>query len=849
MLMKKGKKILIVTLFLVVALAVMIPGMNFNVNAATGADYRERFNTLYTELQGNGYLSPEGVPYHSIETLMCEAPDYGHETTSEAFSFMVWLAAVKGKISGQWTDYANAWNITEQYMIPGTADQPGFGTYNPSDPADYAPEADLPDNYPTNGNSSAPTGTDPVWNELKSAYGSQLYQMHWLMDVDNWYKYGKRGDQTSRCGFINTYNRGPQESCWETIPHPSWEDFDFGAGAAGGFLPLFFNFGTPSKQWRYTSASDADARQVQASYWASEWAKETGTNVSAQTEKAVKMGDFLRGTMFDKYFRPLGVQNTTASGTGYDSCMYLLTWYQAWGGDLNGQWAFKIGSSFAHFGYQAPLTAYIMSSVPEFAPRSANGKRDWTTSLTRQIEFFQWLQSSQGAIAGGCSNSWGGRYLAYPAGASQFYKMAYDEDPVYHDPPSNRWFGMQVWGMDRMIEYYYASGDPKAKAICDKWVTWVLSQSTATATSFSIPSDLNWSGQPDNFVSGTVPANAGLNCTVATTTNSDVGTCAGLAKCLIYYSAAYKKHTGTAHEPSRAMAQNLLDAMWSMKSTVGCVTPETRADYDRFTSQVVYIPASFTGTNGQGAQLRNGMTFIDMRPSYLNDPQWSKVANGGTATGMVYHRYWAQADIAIANGLYYIYFGQGGPTPTNGPTPTPTTRVINTPTPTTRVINTPTPTRRVTSTPTRRVRVTPTRRVTPTPTRRVTVTNTPTPTRIVNTPTPTQRVVTGNYVVNYVIQSDWGNGATISVTIINNTTSAVNGWTLAWTFPGNQTITNLWNGIPTQSGASVSVKDAGYNANIPANGGSTNFGFNLNYSGSNAKPTSFTLNGTPCTVQ
>jgi cellulase/cellobiase CelA1 len=104
-------------------------------------------------------------------------------------------------------------------------------------------------------------------------------------------------------------------------------------------------------------------------------------------------------------------------------------------------------------------------------------------------------------------------------------------------------------------------------------------------------------------------------------------------------------------------------------------------------------------------------------------------------------------------------------------------------------------------------------------------------------------------VVSYVIQSDWGNGATISVTITNKSASAVNGWTLAFTFPGNQTITNLWSGTYTQSGASVSVKDAGFNAGIPANGGSTNFGFNLNYSGTNAKPTAFTLNGTACQVQ
>ena len=130
---------------------------------------------------------------------------------------------------------------------------------------------------------------------------------------------------------------------------------------------------------------------------------------------------------------------------------------------------------------------------------------------------------------------------------------------------------------------------------------------------------------------------------------------------------------------------------------------------------------------------------------------------------------------------------------------------------------------------------------TPTPTPTVTPTITPT-----ITPTPTPG---GNYEVVYTIQNDWGSGATVDVKIINNTTTAVNGWTLAWTFPGNQTITNLWNGTHTQNGTSITVKNAAYNANIPANGGSLNFGFNLNYSGQNVKPASFTLNGTACRVR
>ena len=114
-----------------------------------------------------------------------------------------------------------------------------------------------------------------------------------------------------------------------------------------------------------------------------------------------------------------------------------------------------------------------------------------------------------------------------------------------------------------------------------------------------------------------------------------------------------------------------------------------------------------------------------------------------------------------------------------------------------------------------------------------------TPTSVV-TPTPTPMMTptpgAGNYIVVYTIQNDWGSGATVDVKVINNTTTAVDGWTLAWTFPGNQTITNAWNSAYTQNGAAVTVKDAGYNANIPANGGSVNFGFNLNYSGANANP-------------
>jgi endo-1,4-beta-xylanase len=134
----------------------------------------------------------------------------------------------------------------------------------------------------------------------------------------------------------------------------------------------------------------------------------------------------------------------------------------------------------------------------------------------------------------------------------------------------------------------------------------------------------------------------------------------------------------------------------------------------------------------------------------------------------------------------------------------------------------------------------------PTPTSTPTPTgSTPTPTVMATpTPTPTASDTTG-CTVSYS-QNDWGSGATVSVTIKNNGSSPINGWTLGWTFPGNQKITNMWNGSYSQSGATVTVKNASYNGSIAANGGSVSFGFNLSYSGSNEKPTAFTLNGVLC---
>ncbi|GHJ44468.1 cellulose 1,4-beta-cellobiosidase [Catellatospora sp. TT07R-123] len=635
----------------------------------TANAYITEFTTQYNKLKdpANGYFSQEGIPYHTIETLLVEAPDHGHETTSEAFSFWIWLEAQYGRVTKNWTPFNNAWTTMETYIIPSAAAQPGQSTYNPSDPADYAPEALQPNGYPVPLSTSVVAGQDPLANELQTTYGNRnIYGMHWLLDVDDVYKYGtgrtaaECGDSTQRVTYINTFQRGPQESTWETVAHPSCD-----TGRFANFPSLFIQ-GSGTGQWRYTDAPDADARAVEAAYWALQWATAQGnqSQISATVSKAAKMGDFLRYAMYDKYFKTPGCTSTSCTpGSGKSSSNYLLSWYYAWGGDIGGAWSWRIGSSHNHQGYQNPLAAYVLGSSGPTAlrPQSPTAATDWDTSLTRQLDFYLWLQSAEGAIAGGATNSWNGNYSAPPAGTPTFYGMAYDVKPVYHDPPSNQWFGFQAWSLHRVAEYYYASGNAKAKAILDKWVAWAIANTTlGSGSNFSIPSDMTWTGQPSgNYSGGSGPAaNPGLHVSV-TKSGNDVGVAAAYARTLTYYAA--KENGSTLGNSAKATAKGLLDRLILLKAndTKGIVVPEVREDYNRFddvwnstTQTGLYVPSGFSGMMGTGVPINSSSTFMSIRPFYATDPAWPAVQaylNGtGPAPTFTYHRFWAQSDIAMA---------------------------------------------------------------------------------------------------------------------------------------------------------------------------------------------------------
>ncbi|WP_406718513.1 glycoside hydrolase family 6 protein [Streptomyces althioticus] len=100
--------------------------------------------------------------------------------------------------------------------------------------------------------------------------------------------------------------------------------------------------------------------------------------------------------------------------------------------------------------------------------------------------------------------------------------------------------------------------------------------------------------------------------------------------------------------------------------------------------------------------------------------------------------------------------------------------------------------------------------------------------------------------VDYDVQNQWDTGFTASVTVTNHG-AAKSSWAVNWTYAGNQKVTSGWNARITQSGASVTAANESYNATL-ASGGSATFGFQGSYTGTNAVPSTFTLDGVTCNV-
>jgi glucose/arabinose dehydrogenase len=115
----------------------------------------------------------------------------------------------------------------------------------------------------------------------------------------------------------------------------------------------------------------------------------------------------------------------------------------------------------------------------------------------------------------------------------------------------------------------------------------------------------------------------------------------------------------------------------------------------------------------------------------------------------------------------------------------------------------------------------------------------PSPSPSPSTPNPGQGCV-----ATYRVVSQWQGAFQGEVIVRNTGSTSTTSWMVTLTFPNGQVITQLWDGVYTQTGSVVVIRNATYNAVIPPNGSLT-VGFLANWNGTNGVPSSITCSRTP----
>ncbi|WP_410820106.1 cellulose binding domain-containing protein [Micromonospora sp. 050-3] len=105
------------------------------------------------------------------------------------------------------------------------------------------------------------------------------------------------------------------------------------------------------------------------------------------------------------------------------------------------------------------------------------------------------------------------------------------------------------------------------------------------------------------------------------------------------------------------------------------------------------------------------------------------------------------------------------------------------------------------------------------------------PTDPPTTPPPTGEP--GTCAATYRTLNTWPGGFQAEVTVANNSTAPLNGWTVGLTLASGQAISSLWSGTNTGTTGSVTVRNAPYNGTVGPNA-STTFGFTATGNGATA---------------
>jgi lysophospholipase L1-like esterase len=124
----------------------------------------------------------------------------------------------------------------------------------------------------------------------------------------------------------------------------------------------------------------------------------------------------------------------------------------------------------------------------------------------------------------------------------------------------------------------------------------------------------------------------------------------------------------------------------------------------------------------------------------------------------------------------------------------------------------------------------------PSPTRSTPPTTAP-PTTVPPTTVPPTSPPAGGAgcTATYSVTSQWQGGFQATVTVSDSGSTPISAWTVRLGFTAGQAVTQSWNAVTTQAGATVTMKNMSYNGSL-APGATTSAGFLASWTGSNPAP-------------
>jgi hypothetical protein len=581
-------------------------------------DSRKRFIILWKNIHDpkNGYFSDSGIPYHSIEKFIIDSVDYGHHSTSETITMVLWLDILYAKLTKDWNYFFHTWDIIEKYFIPSQEEQPNVQYYNPLKPSSVTPVYNDPHLYPVPILRDKSVGADPLYAELDLKYGKTVYLMHELLDTENWFQFKKKNPVK-----IQLFGKGPRESIWQTVPHPSFDEEGLGLK---GYADLYIKTDVP--QWSYASDNESDMQLIQAMYWALQFAHEQNVPLDQYISKTKKLSDFLRYGLYHTFFQTI---------SSNDDCHYLLSRTINWGGSIHSQnkWSWRLAYNQIPLSSQNPVATYFLIQLDNHSV--------WQRSLPRQLELYEWLQSKDGCLGDGVEFE---RTNIKPG---PFHGLTYQTFPDLKISSTNEWVGSQYSSIERLAEYYYITGNGKAKKILQKWMSWIDPYLNAfnQDKTLLIPSYISFKNTPRDIGYTYKVLSQSQDTTLVST----------LSLILIFWNKGLEKWENK--KTDYKTSNNLLEYMWSQYyDQKGVAPPSNHEEYEKFWTEHIIMPDHDKKIMPWGKVITSQNTFNETRPDYKEMlPPKGPYSKENPAPAYNYHVTSAQCRFALALAYSYIF--------------------------------------------------------------------------------------------------------------------------------------------------------------------------------------------------